>query len=86
MIKGSFEIALAAWHSGHRVRHQNRRSQVRIPPGCKVFWNVYIAMLLSWQYIICIVIVCTLEKWMLKKGSFENKSLFRDLQISTYAC
>jgi hypothetical protein len=27
--------ALAAWHRGHRVRLQNRRSRVRIPPGCK---------------------------------------------------
>jgi hypothetical protein len=25
----------AAWHSGHRVRLQNRGYQVRIPPGCK---------------------------------------------------
>jgi hypothetical protein len=25
--------ALATWHSGHRVRLQNRRSRVRIPPG-----------------------------------------------------
>jgi hypothetical protein len=30
-------IALAAWHGGHRFRLQNRRSRVRIPPGCKVF-------------------------------------------------
>jgi hypothetical protein len=28
--------ALAAWYSGHSVRLQNRRSRVRIPPGCKV--------------------------------------------------
>jgi hypothetical protein len=39
--------ALAAWLSGHRVRLQNRRSRVRIPPGCKVFRNLYIAVLLS---------------------------------------
>jgi hypothetical protein len=30
-------LALAAWYSGHRIRLQNRRSRVRIPPGCKVF-------------------------------------------------
>jgi hypothetical protein len=30
-------VALVARHSGHRVRLQNRRSRVRIPPGCKVF-------------------------------------------------
>jgi hypothetical protein len=29
--------ALSAWHSGHRVRLQNRRSRVWIPPGYKVF-------------------------------------------------
>jgi hypothetical protein len=29
--------ALAVWHSGHRVRLQNIRSRVRIPPGCKAF-------------------------------------------------
>jgi hypothetical protein len=26
--------AKEAWHSGHRVRLQNRKSQVRILPGC----------------------------------------------------
>jgi hypothetical protein len=39
--------SLAAWYSGHRIRLHNRRSWVRIPPGCKVFRNVYIAVLLS---------------------------------------
>jgi hypothetical protein len=29
-------IAPVAWHSGHRVRLQNRRSRVRIPPGSKL--------------------------------------------------
>jgi hypothetical protein len=28
--------ALAAWHCVHRVHLQDRRSRVRIPPGCKV--------------------------------------------------
>jgi hypothetical protein len=36
-----------AWHSGHRVRLQKRRSQGRIPPGCKVLRSLYIAVLLS---------------------------------------
>jgi hypothetical protein len=44
-------IALTVWHSGHRVRLQNRRSRirfrVRILPGCKVFRNLYIAVLCS---------------------------------------
>jgi hypothetical protein len=39
--------ALAAWQSGHCVQLQNRRSRVRIPPWCKVFRNLYIAVLLS---------------------------------------
>jgi hypothetical protein len=39
--------ALAAWFSGHRVRLQNRGSRVQVPPGCKVFMNLYIAVLLS---------------------------------------
>jgi hypothetical protein len=39
--------ALAAWHSGHCVHLQNRRSRVWIPPGCVVFRNLYIAVLLS---------------------------------------
>jgi hypothetical protein len=30
-------FALVAWHGGHRVRQQNRRSRVPIPPGRKVF-------------------------------------------------
>jgi hypothetical protein len=34
-------------YSGRRVRLRNRRSRVRIPPGCKVFRNLYIAVLLS---------------------------------------
>jgi hypothetical protein len=39
--------ALAAWHSGKRVHLQNRRSRVRIQPGCKVLRNLYSAVLLS---------------------------------------
>jgi hypothetical protein len=36
------------WHSGQRVRLQNRRSRVRIPPGCMVFRNLgNLAVLLS---------------------------------------
>jgi hypothetical protein len=42
--------ALAAWHSGHRVRLQNRRSRVRNPPGCI---HTYIAVLLSKLNIHC---------------------------------
>jgi hypothetical protein len=34
--------ALVAWHGGHRVRLQNIRSLVLIPPGCKVFRCSYI--------------------------------------------
>jgi hypothetical protein len=54
-------IALVAvWHSGHRVRLlQNRRSRVRIPPGCKVFRNLYIALQCCCHNLICIVIVST---------------------------
>jgi hypothetical protein len=35
------------WRRGIVVRLQNTRSQVRIPPGCKVFGFLYIAVLLS---------------------------------------
>jgi hypothetical protein len=45
-------------YSGHRVRLQNIRSGVRIPPGWKDFGNLYITVLLS----ICIAIVCIWEK------------------------
>jgi hypothetical protein len=38
-------MALTAWCSGHRLRQQNRRSWVRISPGCKVFRTFYIEML-----------------------------------------
>jgi hypothetical protein len=31
------KYALAAWYSGYRIRLQNRRSWVWIPPGCNVF-------------------------------------------------
>jgi hypothetical protein len=37
-------VALAAWHSGHRVRLQDRRSRVRISPGCKILRNLCIAI------------------------------------------
>jgi hypothetical protein len=37
----------AAWHSGHRVRLQARRSWVRIQPRCKVFRPIYIAVLVA---------------------------------------
>jgi hypothetical protein len=30
-------MALAAWRRGHRIRFRNERTQVRIPPGYKVF-------------------------------------------------
>jgi hypothetical protein len=36
---------MAALHCGHCL--QSRRSRVRIPPGCKVFWSLYIALLMS---------------------------------------
>jgi hypothetical protein len=39
--------ALVAWHSGHRVRLQNRISRVQIQPGCKVSRILCIAVLLS---------------------------------------
>jgi hypothetical protein len=38
---------LGVWHCGHRIRLQNRRSRVRIPPRRKVFRSLYIAVLLS---------------------------------------
>jgi hypothetical protein len=38
---------LAAWHSGHRIRLQNSRSRIWIPPWCKVFRSLHIAVLLS---------------------------------------
>jgi hypothetical protein len=37
LLRSFMNSAMAAWYSGHRVRLQNRRSRVRIPPGCKVF-------------------------------------------------
>jgi hypothetical protein len=42
-VNNNPKLPMAAWHSGHR----NRRSRVRIPPGCKVFRNLYISVLLS---------------------------------------
>jgi hypothetical protein len=50
------EIALVAWHSGHRVGVQNRRSRVRIPPGCKEFIHCSADAI---TYIKCIIIVYT---------------------------
>jgi hypothetical protein len=49
--------ALAARHSGYRVRLQNIRSLVQIPPGCKLEF-----IHCSGHNLICIVIVCTGEK------------------------
>jgi hypothetical protein len=37
----SLGLALAAWPSSHRVCLQNRESQVRIPPGCKVVRSLF---------------------------------------------
>jgi hypothetical protein len=37
----------AAWHRGHRVCQQDIWSRVRIPPGCKVFRSLNIAVLLT---------------------------------------
>jgi hypothetical protein len=34
-------LALMAWHSGLRVRLQNRRSRVRIPPGYNVLGKTF---------------------------------------------
>jgi hypothetical protein len=44
-----YEISqcLAAWHGGDQVGLQNKKSRVRIPPGCKVFRSLYISFLLS---------------------------------------
>jgi hypothetical protein len=50
-------VALAAWHSGYRVSLQNRRSRVRIPPGCEVL-RVLCTLHCCCQNLICIVIVC----------------------------
>jgi hypothetical protein len=40
------KIVLLPWRrgicSGHRVRLQNGRSRVQIPPGCKVLGNLYV--------------------------------------------
>jgi hypothetical protein len=52
--------AVAAWHSGHRVRHSNRRSRVRIPPGWRSL-RLY-ALQCCCQNLIYIVIVCIWEK------------------------
>jgi hypothetical protein len=49
---------MAAWHSGHRVRLQNRRSWVRIPPGCKVFRNLYTLQCC------CHNLICNAIVWM----------------------
>jgi hypothetical protein len=39
------KVALVAWYSVHRIRLKTRILWVRIPPGCKVFKNVYITEL-----------------------------------------
>jgi hypothetical protein len=49
-------VALATRHSGHRVRVQNRRPRILIPPGCKVL-GLY-SLQCCRQNLICIVIVC----------------------------
>jgi hypothetical protein len=60
-----------AWRSGHRVRLQNRRSRVRIPPGCKVFW---FAVQRSCHYLKCIAIVCFWEnKFLQNWNGLNNK-------------
>jgi hypothetical protein len=64
-------FALAAWHSGHRVHLQNRRSQVQIPLGCKVL-GIY-TMQCCCHNLICIVIVCTWENKCFK--IFKKKLL-----------
>jgi hypothetical protein len=77
--------ALAAWHSGHRFRLQNRRSRVRIPPGCKVL-GIY-TLQCCCHNLICIVIVCTyLRKLMqksLRKKQYVNRAIFKCV-IHTY--
>jgi hypothetical protein len=52
-------LALMAWHSGLRVRLQNRRSRVRIPPGYNVLGKTFQCCC---QNFIWIVIVCIWEK------------------------
>jgi hypothetical protein len=47
------------WRCGHHICLQDRKSRVRIPPGSKVFRNVYIAVLLSK---LCALSLCVLEK------------------------
>jgi hypothetical protein len=62
-------IFCVAWHRGHRVHQQNRISRVRIPPGCKVFRNLYIAVFVI-TYVICI------EKIKVKKEKKELHKIF----------
>jgi hypothetical protein len=52
ILKSSKVFALAAWHSGYRVRLQNRRSRVRIPPGCTEFLHCSSVVI---HNLICIV-------------------------------
>jgi hypothetical protein len=47
--------------SGQRVHLQNRRSRVRISPGCKVFRNLYIAVLLQ-KVNMYVLSLCVIEK------------------------
>jgi hypothetical protein len=43
--KLSTKNALAAWRSGQRIRPKEKKTRVRIPPGCNAFKSVYIDVL-----------------------------------------
>jgi cell division protein FtsW (lipid II flippase) len=53
-------LVLAAWHSGHRVNLQDRRSRVRIPPGCTYVRFLGLNTLqCCCENLMCLVILCT---------------------------
>jgi hypothetical protein len=67
-------LQLWLWHIGPRLSQKNRRSWVRIPPGCKVYRTLHIAMQFTrivicgfeWNTYLNEKIKCS-ERWLLWK-------------------
>jgi hypothetical protein len=59
----------AKWAQCHRIRLRNRRSPVRIPPGCKVFGTLCTAMLLN--VTLFVILVCVLKRNKCKRNLFD---------------
>jgi hypothetical protein len=76
--KKIFLHALAVWHSGHRVRLQNRRSRVRIPPGCKVFRALntlqFSKLIIYCTYCVYLIIFLTSHDATWCSGLLANRS------------